>query len=290
MMKGSIKGFFYSLIGVAFISTNFITAKFGLSGFNPETFSFIWTASATIYSFFISLLFKESRNQLINFHYIRALVALGICTGVTMLLAWTGLSMLDPVFASFLWRFFPVMAIVAGVVFLKERFKREELIAMIIMFIGSMYSIKGRWNIVGKGVIFTLLAGCAGAFQLLIAKVYAKRIHPNVMVTYRVGIAALLLGIWAVLSGRMDFKVDLKYWLVTLLGAFLGPCVSFLFTFRAYYYWELSKSSILLTLQPLLVLPMAYIFLGTLPDIKELLGGLIILIGAAWLAFLQAEK
>ncbi len=289
-MKDAMKGFFYSLVGVFLLSTNFITAKFGLSGFNPDSFSLIWTGAATIYSLFISLLFRESRAQLYRPVYIKALLLLGMFTAVTILLGWSGLSMLDPVFASLLWRFFPVMAIIAGVVFLKERLKKEELMAMIIMLFGSVYSVDGRWSIVGKGVIFTLLAGCTGAAQLLIAKAYAKRIHPNVMVTYRVGIAAIFLGIWACLSGRLALKADLKYWLITLLGAFLGPCASFLFTFRSYYYWELSKASMLLTLQPFLVLPMAYIFLGTLPNPKELMGGLIILAGALWLAFIQVKK
>lgn len=289
-MKDPIKGFLYSLAGVILVSTNFVTAKFGLAGFNPETFSLVWTGFATIYSILICLIFKESRKELLSPNHIRPLIALGIATGTTMLLAWNGLSLLDPVFASLMWRFFPVMTIIAGVLFLKERLTAQELIAMSIMLFGSIYSIKGRWNIVGKGVILTLLAACSGTVQFLIAKSYSKKIDTNVMVAYRVGIAFLFILAWATVSNSINFHVPLRYWLVTMLGAFLGPCASFLFTFRSYRYWELSKSSILLTLQPIFVLPMAYIFLHTLPEKREIIGGVIILSGAFYLALIQARR
>ena len=104
------------------------------------------------------------------------------------------------------------------------------------------------------------------------------------------GIGAVLIACWVFATGTADFAVEMRYWYVTLLGAFLGPCASFLFTFRSYRYWHLSQSTIVLTAQPLLVLPLAYAFLGTLPTTKELVGGCIILAGAFWLAFIHVVR
>ena len=289
-MKAPVKGFFYALAGVVLVSTNFVTAKYGLRGFNPETFTLIWTISATVYSFFICLFFKNSRAQLFSPPCVKALLSLGIITGITMLLSWKGLSVLDPVFASLLWRFLPVITAISGVLFFKERLLKEELIAVAIMVTGSFYSINGKWDIVGRGVFYIILATFAGAVQLLIAKAYSKKIDINVMVAYRVGIAAVFVFVWDILSGKVELSVPFKYWFVTMLGAFLGPCASFLFTFRSYRYWELSKASILLTLQPVFVLPLSYCFLGILPDKKEIIGGAVILFGAVWLALIQAKK
>ena len=289
-MKDPLKGFLYSLAGVVLVSTNFVTAKFGLSGFNPETFSFVWTAAATLYSFLICLFFKESRAELFHPKHLNALLFIGVTTAITMLLCWTGLSLLDPVFASLIWRFFPVMTTLAGVLFLKERLMKDEIVAMLMMVAGSIYGIKGRWDLVGKGVVITLLAACTATAQLLVAKSYSKKIDINVMVTYRVGIAFICICLWDIVFQKFDFYVDIKYWLATLIGAFLGPCASFLFTFRSYRYWELSKSSILLTLQPIFVLPLAYVFLKTVPDKRELIGGILILTGAFWLAMIQMKK
>ncbi len=284
------KGLLYSLGGAMLLSTNFITAKYGLKGFNPETFSFVWTTAAAIYSFAIAIAVKSSRSQIFPRKNMMAMAALGITTGICMIMTWSGLAILDPVFSSFLWRFLPVLTIIAGILFLKERLSKKEFFAMFIMLSGSLCCVAGRWEIVGTGVILTLLAGCAGAAQLLIAKTQTHRVHPNILVAYRVGIGAAITGIWVFSTGKADFSVDSSYWYVTLFGAFLGPCASFHLIFRSYSYWSLSQSSILLTMQPLLVLPLAYLFLGSFPTVKELSGGGIILSGAFWLSYLQLSK
>ena len=285
-----IRGLLYSFGGVILLSSNFITAKYALNGFNPETFSVVWTSAAAIFSFAIALAGKSSRTQIVPRQNMKAMIALGAITGIGMVLTWNGLARLDPVFSSFLWRFFPIMAILAGVIFLKEKLSKYEIIAMLVMLAGSIWSVKGRWDMVGPGVILTMLAGFAAAAQLLIVKSLTNFVHVNVMVAYRVGIGAGITAAWALANRSLNFNVELSYWYITLLGAFLGPCASFLLTFRAYRYWNLSQSSIVLTVQPLLVLPLASFFLGTFPTEKELTGGLVILLGAFWLALVQIRK
>lgn len=272
------------------LSTNFVTAKYGLKGFNPETFSFVWTTAAAIYSFGIAIAGKSSRSQIFPRKNMKEMTALGIITGIGMILTWSGLASLDPVFSSFLWRFLPVLTILAGILFLKESLSKKEFFAMFIMLSGSLWGVVGRWEIVGTGFILTLLAGCTAAAQLLIAKTQIDKVHPNVLVAYRVGIGAVVTGVWAFSTGKADFSVDSCYWYITLLGAFFGPCASFHLIFRSYQYWSLSQSSILLTMQPLLVLPLAYLFLGSYPTVEELSGGAVILSGAVALSYLQIRK
>jgi drug/metabolite transporter (DMT)-like permease len=285
-----VKGFLYSLGGVILLSTNFITVKYALRGFDPETFSLVWTSAAAIYAFGITLVGRESREQIFPQQAMKGMIGIGTCTALGMILAWKGLSKLDTAFASFLWRFLPVLTILSGVLVLKERLSKKELLAMTIMLLGGLSSVVGRWDTVGSGVTLTILACLAGVGQLLIAKLYVHKVHPNVLVAYRVGIGSILIACWIFATGAANFTVEVRYWYVTLLGAFLGPCASFLFTFRAYRYWTLSQSSLILTAQPLLVLPMAYVFLGTAPTRRELVGGCIILSGAFWFALMQVTK
>ncbi|MBU7046973.1 MAG: EamA family transporter, partial [Theionarchaea archaeon] len=73
-------------------------------------------------------------------------------------------------------------------------------------------------------------------------------------------------------------------------GAFLAPCTSFLLTFRALKYWELSRVNMLKTTQPLFVLPMAYLVFGKIPGGITLFGGLLILIGALWLSWIHLRR
>ena len=285
-----VKGFLYSLGGVFLVSTNFVTAKYGLQGFNPETFSVVWTSGAAIYAFAIVLVGRAGRDQIFPMRSMKAMLALGTATALGMVLGWKGLARLNPSFASFLWRLLPLFTILSGVIILKERLSQKEAFAMAIMLVGSLWSVVGRWDTVGTGVTLTILACCTGVVQLLIAKSQIRQVHPNVLVAYRAGIGAVLIAGWVFASGTANFTVEARYWYVTLLGAFLGPCASFLLTFRSYRYWALSQSTIILTAQPLLVLPLAYAFLGTLPTTRELAGGCIILGGAFWLAHIHMAK
>jgi len=288
--KNSLKGFLYSLAGAVLVSTNFVTAKYALKGFNPETFSLVWTSSAAFYALLIVFLTGHRNELKLAANTVSKVSMLGVATGVGMLLGWAGLSRLDPSFAAFIWRFAPVLTILLSALFLREKLTMIEIFPIAIMVLGGSLSAIGRWNIVGIGTALTLFACFATSLQMLIAKSKVREIHPNILVFYRVGIAAIIIAFWTFLSGKADFDVKLSYWLVLFLGAFLGPCVSFLFTFRSYRYWELSRSSIVLTAQPLFVLPLAYIFLHKIPAGKELLGGLIILIGAFWLAWIHLKS
>lgn len=207
-----------------------------------------------------------------------------------MILGWAGLARLDPSFASFIWRFSPVLTIVLGVFFLKERFHLIELIPFTIMVVGGILSTMGRWNIVGIGILLTLGSCLLASIQMVMAKMVVRSLHPNQIVFFRVGIGTIVIALWTFLSGRADFDVPFIFWIVTFIGAFLGPTASFLLTFRSYSYWELSRASMVLTVQPLIVLPMAYIFFHRLPVTIELVSGLIILIGGFWLARIHLAK
>lgn len=286
-LSDTTKGFLHSLMGTFLLSTNFVTAKYGLRGFNPETFSLVWTSAAVFYAFIFNVSTKGIRKLVIPSQSVNKILILGIFTGAGMLLTWAGLSELDPTFQSFIYRFQPALNIGLAALFLGERILVKEVFPFILMVAGGLISFIGRWDVVGIGVILTLLAIMAVAGQMLIAKERIKDVDSNVMVFYRVLFGAIVIAIWTFSTGKADFHVELSYWLITLLGALLGPTLSWVFTFRSYQYWELSRSSIVLTIQPLFVFPMAYVFLGQLPEENEILGGIIILIGAMWLMWVH---
>jgi drug/metabolite transporter (DMT)-like permease len=290
MQRDNTKGFLYALGGTLLVSTNYITAKYGLKGFNPETFSLVWTLAASFYALIAVIISGRVRELAIPKKKVRSILLLGLATGSGMVLAWSGLSLLDPSFASFLWRFSPVLIIILSVFILGERLRLIEAVPIGIMVLGGAMTTYGRWHIVGTGVILTLLGCVAVAVQMLVVKLNVKEIHPNVLVFYRVSLAALFIALWSAMAGKLNFEISAPHLAVTLLGAFLGPCASFLLTFRSYRYWELSRSSIVLTAQPLFVLPMAALVFGTIPTGLELAGGFVILGGAFFLVLLHRAQ
>ncbi len=284
--KNNLKGFLYALTGFFLISTNFITAKYGLGGFDPITFSLVWTAAATLHALVIILAGKKTRQIRLPPVDLKRVCAIGVLTGFGMLWGWTALSLLDPSFMAFLNRFIPVLTIILGVLLLREKLQPREIWAIAIMLAGGLFSTLGSWRAVSLGILFALLNIIAISFQLLLVKTKVITVHPTVLVLYRSALACAVIFTWGLLRG-LNFRVEPRYWMVTVLGALLGPCLGHILIFQSFRYWELSRTSMISTIEPLFVLPLAYLFLGTLPDKMQFAGGMIILAGALWLFLLH---
>ncbi len=286
-----LRGFLLSLGGTIAVSTNFVTAKYGLIGFGSKSFSLIWTTAAAMYAILVLFIFDNHRSLLLPSRAVAVRVTiLGLVTGAGMLLSWAGLAQLNPSFSSFLWRSSPILTILLSGLLLGESLSTKELLGAALIAGGSLLSAVGQWDVVGQGMILTLLASLSGAVQRVLAKTMADDVHPDALTFYRVGIGALSIGVWTLLTRGVDLQVEARYWSATLIGAFLGPSLSFMLTYRAYRHWDLSKATLVLMLQPVFVLIMAYGAFRTLPTAQELLGGIAILIGACWVVFVHMGR
>jgi drug/metabolite transporter (DMT)-like permease len=287
--SSSLRGFLLSLAGTTLLSIAFVAANHGLEGFAPEAFSLVWSSAAAIYVLLIMLVTGQRRQLALPKGTVTSVLTLGVLTGSGMLLAWQGLDRLDPGFASLLWRFSPLITISFSAVLLRERLSSRELLPAALMIGGSIVSALGQWHIVAVGMLLTLLANFVDAVQRVMAKVLLRTVHPNALAFYRSCLGAFGLAAWVIFGGKTDFEVPFRYWLSALLGAFLGPCASFLLTYQAYRHWDLSRCTLVLTAQPLLVLPMVYVASGDFPSRQELLGGAFILTGAFWFVWLHSR-
>ena len=287
-----LKGFLYSLMSTILLSTNFITAKYALEGFNPETFTLLWTLSASIYSLILIFFTNKIKKIFLPGKIHNKIMLIGLVTGIGMILGWSGLARLDPSFASFIARFRPVTTIILSFIFLKERFIAREIIPILIIITGAFVSTIGRWDTIGVGMILVLLSATMASVQMLIAKmtVNIHRVPSIILSFYRVFIAFMIILFWNLITCKMKFDVQSNYYHVTFLGALLGPCLSWILMYASYSYWDLSRSSIIFMAQPLFVLPMAYFFLGRLPATRGLYGGFLIIIGAFWLTWIQLSE
>ncbi len=287
----NLAGFWLSLSGSALLATNFVTAKYGLSGLDVPTFSFIWAVAAAALSAVVIVVTGHWREIFqVDARTLAALSLVGLLTGAGMILTWTGLSTLDPSLAAFLMRFTPLMAIALGVIFLKDRFGRLELVGVGMMVAGSLLSAAGRWGAVGPGMVYCLLACAAIAGQTFICKLAAGSCHTMVLVFYRSAGGALMVGLWTLTSGGANFDAPASYHLVTVLGALVSPVLGQLLLFRSYLHWDFSRSMVVYTSQPLFVAVLAHAFLDRWPDAQALAGGALILAGAFWFSWLNAGR
>lgn len=296
-MSDSFKGFLYSVVGTFSLSVGLVAAKYVLEALDPLLLSFIWSLSASIWAAILVLILEgKGAFKIPRTSYVSVFV-LGISTGAGIIFTWSGLNYLDPSFAAFLWRFMPILMILAGVLVFGEKLYSEEIPPILVVVLGGFISTVGRWQIVGKGVVFTILACIAGAVQMVIGKM-ESRVSAIVLSFYRASLGAVVIGLWLLLttvidsSSKIDIGLDipLRYLLVIFSGSFVGATLGFYFIYTSYRYWDIARTSIVIVAQPLMVMLLAEIFLDQFPSLQELLGGIIILIGSFWLGLLGLRR
>ena len=285
-----LRGLLLALAASFFISTNYITGKFGVDGFGPEVFGLVWMTAAACYSLLIVLATGRVSELNLPPKTRRLVVLVGLFTGLQMYLFWSGLELLNPPFAAFLGRFEPALTILLATLFLGERIASKEVGAVVLMIVGGCLSTLGNWDVVGTGTVLTLLACLTMSIQFLIGKAAVGRVHPSILVFYRASIASAMLAVWTFGFGEPDFRVGTGVWAATFLGALLGPCIGYHLVFHSYRYWGVSRSAMLMTLQPLFAMPLALLFLEQQNITgQQLAGGLTIMAGALWLIRLHWE-
>ena len=93
-------------------------------------------------------------------------------------------------------------------------------------------SMLGRWHVVGMGATLTLLACLSFAVQLLLGKLQAHAVSALVMVFYRSFISAIVVLIWALTTGGLNFNVGGSHWFAVALGMCLAPSAGFVLMFQ----------------------------------------------------------
>ena len=285
-----VKGFCLSLLGTALLATNFITAKYAAAEFGSSSFTVIWTIGCCVWALSYLAATRDLGSLRLAKSDLLPVGLLGLFTGAGMICAWAGLLLMDPSFNAFLWRMMPVMGMLLGVIFLKERLSLLDVLPVAVMLVGGAAGTLGRWEAVAAGVLFTVVSAVMFALQLLIGKLQSGKLGEVALVFYRSFFACIVVVIWTFATGKQHFDVSVSVWLVTALGSFLGPFAGFVCMYRSYRYWGLSRSSMVMSVQPLVVLPLAVWVLGEIPNQQELLSGAIILVGALWLGWVQIRQ
>jgi len=275
------RGFLFAGLGALLITTNFVTVKFALKRFNPETFTFLWTSSAAGYALLLLVIGGQGKSIFLPVRRFWWMALIGVINGAGALLTWKGLAYLDPSIASFLWRFHPIITILLGVVFLQERFMLVELFPVGLMIVGAFFSLSPKWQSISTGVIITLFACTINSVQMYLVKIKVSEYRPELIVFYRNAIGALIIGVWVFMTRTINIQIEGGfYWMIALVGSLFGEALSFTFLFKSFSYWDLSRTSVIRTAEPLLVLLWGYLVFRSLPGSTELLGGLLILCGA----------
>lgn len=272
------KGYLYMTVSVFLISLGFIFNTFALGYTDNVTGAFFFFGFGIIGSLFLMTVtrkFGMVKQLLAKFW--KPLVVIGILNGASALLWFYLLDLIGPSILSFLLRFTTIFMIVLGVSFLKERFTKLEMVGAALMIAGA-FVISYTNGGLTQGISFAIILSLIFSAIQFLNKMYIKEIDPLVINTLRIVFTFVTISVWAIVTVKLHmppFKA--MGWLA--LASMSAGIIGFLLNFKALQIIDLSKTAVIQSLQPFVVVVYSFIILGSIPTGLQLLGGIVIVGG-----------
>ncbi len=184
---------------------------------------------------------------------------------------------------------YPAVVTILAALFLNEKIDRTKVIALLLTFSGCFLVAQGydpqafRLNL--YGVLFGLGAGVSTALYSVLGKKALVKYESWTAVLYAFGFGALFLFILKSPLALLQVDYPLPAWGALLALSLLSTLLAYALFTTSMKYIEASRASITSTLDALLSVLWAYLFLGEKPEIVQLLGATLVLMGVIALQF-----
>ncbi len=283
------KGYLLTFLGSACSLAYYIFAPISFGYFNYLTTLVLWFGFATIFSFFLIAATGKLEKVKAFKRYPKEIVLVGVLATGSVLLGWYGLSILGPGLTAFITRMKVIIIILLGIIFLKERFSMIEAVSAAGAILGVLLITHSNGDYVASGVFFVLAGSTSYSIARFIIKKELKEIDPLILTSFRALTITLIVFLITVSLGQ--FK---PYWTIGLLYATIPSAFSavlgHIFWFKAYHYADLSKTELITTVQPFLVVIASVLIFHEMMSLKEFIGGVIIVVSIASLSFSRKAK
>ncbi len=191
---------------------------------------------------------------------------------------WAGIKRMDPSLAAFLNRSEVLVAIVLGMLFLKERFTRLEAVGALLSIGGIILmriTLRGEYS---TGFWLVLLGSLLFGITEFISKIAVRHVDPVVLTWIRNVFLAVLYWV-VVLAGGVSFDGLAKVWPGVLVLGITGPLLARTLYLMALRKLDLSKAAVIGQSQPVYVMLIALLLLGQFPSFREIIGGIFVISG-----------
>ncbi len=283
-MDKKTQGIIYAVLSALALGTGFVTIKMLLVFLPLASLLFWWFGSAALILFLIILV----RPDIEFFAKIRkewktALVVafLGVICAVMF---FASLTMLESSLFAFIMRLATMTTLLLGVMLLKERFTKIEIVGAAIALIGTLLLTYSPGVGVSLSMLFGIMAAIVIGIQDFLWKVFVKNTHPITMNFYRT--LAIAVSLLLYVQSTSSLVLVPKGQIVFLIFAvILSPVVGVALLIAAMSRLDVSKVVTIRNLEPFAVIIYAYAFFRTLPTPAEMLGGTFIVIGIGIMSF-----
>lgn len=275
----------YLLAGATTVTAvnTYFTSKFILNETTLFQFGFLWYGFGLLYNILFQFftkklsLYQISKKQagiLMLFLFLETVSTTSFFFAIQL--------MANPAMVSFIGNLTPALVTVLGILLLKERFSRFELIGVFMTIIGS-FLVSFQWtldfsHLFVKGSEYVYLTVFAVSINTIWVKKHIERIHPSLLSTGRV-VALLFFSIIFIVVKHQPFVANNHTIFLAAYGSFVGPFLGSLMSYYALQYIPASRSILIQSVKSFMILLVAYFLLHLLPLTIQIIGGVFTVLG-----------
>jgi drug/metabolite transporter (DMT)-like permease len=280
----TVKGITLAFLATLGMANVYVFSKAALMEVNYFQFQFYWFGFALVYilpfltiSGMIKKIPKLSRDSNLT------LLVIGVLElGAASMLFLSIQLAENPTTISFLSNLTPIFVTILGIRFLGERFNAVEAIGIILTIGGVILITYTRDTTIreffGKGSGWILVSSIFSSISIVTAKSRIKDIHPGILTLNRV-VFLFVFALAAMVIRQESFHISGKAAFNMAVGSLVGPFLTGFAQYSALRYIEASRTMIIQATRSLFVLVGSMIYLSILPQMLQLIGGLITIVG-----------
>lgn len=282
-MNGRQKGILYSILASVMIGLGYIPASKNLGIGDTVVVNLVWfLIQAIIFGLILLFLKRNHRASVELINNWRGILLVGLTSAAGALLWFWEIGKVGAVNTVFILQFTNVFAVLLGVIVLKERFNRRELLGGIVAMVGAFVFFWHNPDLSVVMVLILLFNSAIFATSNLLAKISVKDMDPIILAAGRVITISALIFLVSLGGGNWPIGYPLDFWLYSLFGAILSVA-GFIFFYRSFSLIEVSKAQLARTPEPIFTMIFSFLLLGNDPALNQLIGGVMIIAGIAFL-------
>jgi drug/metabolite transporter (DMT)-like permease len=280
----TVKGITLAFIATLGMANVYIFSKAALLEINYYQFQFYWFGFALIWILpFLTITGMIKKIPLLSRASNITLIIIGVLELGAASLLFLAIHLAEnPTTISFLSNLTPIFVTMLGIRFLGERFNSVEAIGIILTIAGVILITYTRdtslAEFFGKGSGWILVSSVFSSISIVTAKSRIKDIHPGILTLNRV-VFIFVFALSAMLIRQESFTISGQATMNLAIGSLLGPFLTGFAQYSALRYIEASRTMIIQATRSLFVLLGAMIYLSILPQMLQLIGGLITIAG-----------
>lgn len=279
-----VKGYIFAFLATLGMSNVFIFSKAAMAELDVIQFGFYWFGMALLWSLIFMLGTGKLKSiKSLNKRSKILLIIIGIFELVAASTLFLAIETVEnPTVISFLHNLTPIFVTVLGISFLTERFNFIEGIGILLTITGAfLISYTGQKKlselfIDGTGLI--TISSLFLSISIVIAKSRIKHIDPSILMINRISYIFIFAVLLMVYSGR-SLEISGTALFNVAAGSILGPFMTALAQYSALKYIEASRTMIIQATRGLFVAIGAIIYLNILPEVMQIIGGTITIVG-----------